>query len=66
MIRAKLHRAGKDLVLLGIDAENVKRLKAGKPILVKGESIGLEADIWIAYGDTLAAICKKYNLPSVH
>ena len=65
MIKAKIHREGKDLVLLGIDAENVRRLQDDKPILVKGKSIGIDADIWIVYGETLDDICKKYHLPTI-
>jgi hypothetical protein len=49
-------------ILLGIDKENVKRLKKGSPILVKGDDIGLKEDIIIAYGDTLKNITDELNI----
>lgn len=62
MIRAKTE---KGTVLLGIDKENVKRLKEGKPIYVKGDSIGIENDICIAYGDSLQDIAEEFGLTTV-
>lgn len=53
MIRA---RASNGVFILGIDAENVKRLKDGKPILVSLAELGGTDDVLIMYGDTLDAI----------
>jgi hypothetical protein len=50
MIRARLSNG---TFLLGIDAENVRRLKAGKPILVSLAELGGKDDVLIMYGDTL-------------
>jgi len=61
MIKAKINNN----VILGIDAENVKRLKQGKPILVKGEEVGSKENILIVYGNTLSDIQKELSLPSV-
>lgn len=62
MIRAK---TTDNKIILGIDKENVKRLTSGKPILVKAESIDIEYDIIIAYGDTLQQLAKDLGLPRV-
>jgi len=62
MIKARI----KNNVLLGVDKENVKRLKQGKPIRVKGSDLGIEVDIFIVYGNTLSDIQKEFNLPSVN
>lgn len=47
------------LIILGIDAENVRRLKAGQPILKALAQHGGTDDIAIVYGDTLADIQKE-------
>lgn len=43
---------GRKLIGLGISAENVKLLKQGRPILVRGAEMDLECDITIFYGET--------------
>ena len=48
-------------ILLGLDKENIKRLKEGAPILIKGSDIGLEVNVLIAYGDTLSDIQKELS-----
>ena len=66
MIKARYtSETGEETILLGIDAENVKRLKDQKPILVRGAELDIDYDIWIVYGDTLEEIVDKYRLPSV-
>lgn len=47
---------GKKLVGLGLTEENVKRLKKGEPILIKGLELDLDFDIGIFYGETEAQI----------
>ena len=61
MIKARIGNR----ILLGLDKENVKRLKEGAPILIKGSDIGLELNILITYGDTLSDIQKEFGLPAV-
>lgn len=41
---------GKKLIGLGIDEENVSRLRDGKPIVVNGEPFGFDGEILIFYG----------------
>ena len=52
-------------ILLGIDSENVKRLKQGKPIRVKGSEIGIENDIYIAYGETIQDILNELGIAGI-
>ena len=53
------------LILLGLDAENVKRLKDNKPIKIKGSDVSLDKDIYIIYGETLEDIQKELSLPII-
>jgi hypothetical protein len=46
-------RMSNGVMVLGIDAENVKRLKEGKPILKSLGQFGGTDDVLIMYGDTL-------------
>lgn len=55
MIRA---RASDGTFILGIDAENVKRLKDGKPILVSLAELGGHDDVLIVYGETMQHIMR--------
>lgn len=56
MIRA---RTNTGVFILGLDAENIKRLKQGKPILVSLAELGGTDDVLIMYGDTLDDIAKE-------
>lgn len=56
MIRA---RASNGTFILGICAENVKRLKEGKPILVSLAELGGTDDVLIVYGDTPQDILRE-------
>jgi len=47
------------MMILGIDAENVRRLKDGKPILKALSQFGGKDDILIIYGDTLDDVQKQ-------
>lgn len=60
MIRARLNNG---MFILGIDAENVRRLMAGKPIVISLAELGGTDDIAIMYGETLEDI--KRELESV-
>lgn len=52
------HRAD-GLMILGIDAENVRRLKAGQPILKSLAQFGGKDDILIIYGNTLDDVQRE-------
>lgn len=53
MLRATgIQTNGRKAVVLGIDAENVKRLQEGKPIHVDGASLGVPVDVMLFYGET--------------
>lgn len=72
MIRAVTGNGhGGKLVILGLDAENVRRLTHNEPILVKGETIGMPDDTLIVFGETLdgakASLARLgIQLPEVH
>lgn len=57
MIKFRAGENGK-LVGLGLSKMNLKKLKAGQPILVNGSDIGIENDILIMYGATEKDIIK--------
>lgn len=52
-------RASNGMMILGIDAENVKRLKDGKPILKALSQFGGTDDVLIIYGDTLDDVQRE-------
>lgn len=53
MIRARL---ASGVFVLGIDAENVQRLKDGKPLFVDLSGLGGRDSFVMVYGDTLADV----------
>jgi hypothetical protein len=60
MIKFKGTKDGRTFVGFGITAENVIRLLQGKPILIKGEDIGLEPmDITIVYGPSSEKLIEQ-------
>lgn len=70
MIKATGERDGRPFLLLGIDAENVMRLKDGQPILVRKDEVGTSHDVLIMYGATARDIIRELksygiNLPAV-
>lgn len=53
---------GSDVVMLGVSEENVKRLVAGDPIIVRMEELGMVGNLVIFYGKTeeeMATMFKK-------
>ena len=56
MLRARLTNGN---FLLGIDAENVRRMREGKPIVVDLTPMGGTDQILIMYGDTQADIARE-------
>lgn len=61
MLRARLSSG---TFILGIDAENIERLKAGQPIVVSLAELGGTDDVVIMYGETLEAIAKELEKAS--
>lgn len=59
MIKLKGERDGKPFLMLGIDAENVRRLKQGKPIAIRGKDVNLDLDVFIMYGATVKDIYRE-------
>ncbi len=60
MIKALIKlKNGKQLILLGLSEENIKRLKQDEPIIIKGKDLGFNGyDIWIIAGDTEESITE--------
>lgn len=50
---------GRKFVLLGIDKENVRRLTNGQPIRCSAESVGIERDVIVVYGESLQKITDE-------
>lgn len=61
MLRARLSNGD---FLFGIDAENVKRLKAGKPLVIDLTLMGGRNKLMICYGETLADIKREWEAVS--
>lgn len=60
MIKATMQsKEGKNILLLGLSEENVKRLKENKPIHINGSEIGLSNDVIIMYGETEEHLYKE-------
>lgn len=60
MIRMRGTNAGRMLIGLGLSRENINRLTAGQPILVRGESVGVPSmDITIMFGETEALLARE-------
>lgn len=56
MIRARLSDGR---FLFGVDAENVRRLKAGQPLVIDLTMMGGKDQLVIVYGDTLQDIVRE-------
>lgn len=56
MIRARLSNG---TFVFGIDAENVKRLRLGKPIVIDLAELGGTDKLCIMYGTTMADILRE-------
>lgn len=50
---------GRRLAILGIDAHNIERLKAGLPLWCHGSEMGIDCDIAVMYGDTQAELLRQ-------
>lgn len=49
-------------IILGLDKDNERRLRAKDPILIRGESLGIEYDIMLCYGDTLKEVADQFGI----
>lgn len=56
MLRARMSNG---LFIFGLDAENIRRLKAGMPIHVELDSMGGQDRFVLIYGDTLDDVKKE-------
>lgn len=61
MLRARMNDG---TFILGIDAENVRRLRRGQPIVVCLAELGGTDDVLIMYGDTLQDIQSELERAS--
>jgi len=61
MLKAKMIVGTREVLLLGLTFGNLDRLRAGPGddhIVIEGDDIGIEFDIWIVAGETEAALEK--------
>lgn len=66
MIRARFKRDGRDVLLLGLDDENVRRLTAGQPIFVDGtKNLLAPVDVLIMHGRTLDDVLAELRAAGV-
>lgn len=59
MIRLKGNANGRQFLLLGLDRENINRLTSGQPIRVLADSVELEQDVLIVFGETLQDVADE-------
>lgn len=63
MIKALVHRPDSgNLLILGLDAENIKRLQGGQPIVFDGRPFNAPMDISIVVGTTLDDVRSDLRL----
>ncbi len=67
MIRAvATKKDGTKLLVLGLDDENVRRLKAGQPIRVQGDQLGLPGiEVVLMHGPTAQDIVEKFRAAGI-
>lgn len=49
-------------VVLGLSEENIRRLRAGNPIMFSGWQIGIPGSVMIRYGATEGAIAQALGI----
>jgi len=49
-------------IFLGLDKENIRRLTENQPIHIKADSLKIDEDIFIVYGETVGDIVKELGL----
>lgn len=66
MIKARsIGKDGDDLIIFGLSARNVELLKAGKPISIRMEELGLRGTVLIMYGETEQDIAAELHAAEV-
>lgn len=65
MIRATGEANGRPFLLLGVDRGNIDRLTSGKPIRVTMESVGIERDVLIIFGETLQDVATELTAAGI-
>lgn len=60
MIKARLAAGDEQVMYLGIDAENVARLRQNQPIQFDGRQFGYEGTIIIEYADDIETLKAKF------
>lgn len=67
MIKSRGVKNGRPYIWLGLEEENIKRLKQGKPIFFDMGEIGIENfDMLISYGKNQQAIMQDMGIVGVH
>lgn len=62
MIKAKLVTDdGKNILVFGISAENVRQLQEGNPLKVDLTEMGLSGEMLIFYGETTGDLIEQIN-----
>jgi hypothetical protein len=62
MIKAKATlKGGRPLYLLGVSALNLQRLREGRPLVVKLESMGGVGEVVIMFGETEGDIARDLS-----
>ena len=51
---------GRKFVILGLSDMNMQRLREKKPIVVHGEEINADTDIYICWGETEELLTKEF------
>jgi hypothetical protein len=59
MIKAKATGENETLVFLALEEENIKKLREGKPMLIRGSDLDIDHDICIFYGRNQAAVFEE-------
>jgi len=54
-------KTGRGIIILGIDENNVRALKAGSPIHVHADELGFVGEIVIHYESTLERLKKRFK-----
>ncbi len=52
---------GRKFLILGVDKENIRRLTNGHPIRCTAESVNIDRDVMIIYGDTLQDVADELS-----
>lgn len=64
MIKARATIAGFDTLILGLSAENIRRLQSDEPIMFAGEPYGVAMNIMIMAGRDEGDIARKLGVTS--